>query len=315
MRLSAPTICVTIVTIVLTCGTAHAQPQCEVTSNPSEVELVTDDIRNFVTAMEAMPDADDTASVLQEQYFDKASPGLKEYLRSNEVTAAKFLGQITKKAEKYSSLAELADQLDAHADSIRGGLVNLKELIPSAAFIPVYFFVGIHGGMFGEPSEYGIMIGFSEPFPGPDAVKRILTHEFVHVQQALTVGLEEYQRVYSDKRSLLALAIREGTAEFLMHLSTGLWLKRDANAFLLEHEEELWKRFQKAMHDRDVGDWMWAEPNDPEQPRDVGYVLGARIVEAYYNRAADKQKAIQEILAVTDYRAFLEKSGYGNSPK
>lgn len=33
-------------------------------------------------------------------------------------------------------------------------------------------------------------------------------------------------------------------------------------------------------------------------------------VETYYEAAEEKEQAVREILAVTDYRAFLERSGY-----
>ncbi|NIU51572.1 MAG: lytic murein transglycosylase, partial [Gemmatimonadetes bacterium] len=35
-----------------------------------------------------------------------------------------------------------------------------------------------------------------------------------------------------------------------------------------------------------------------------------RIAKAYYERAADKRAAIAEILGVTDFKGFLERSGY-----
>ena len=59
-----------------------------------------------------------------------------------------------------------------------------------------------------------------------------------------------------------------------------------------------------------MGEWLWKSPGNPEQPQDVGYALGARIVEAYHDRAEDKPEAVREILAITDYPAFLERSGY-----
>ena len=64
------------------------------------------------------------------------------------------------------------------------------------------------------------------------------------------------------------------------------------------------------MSGKDTKDWMWSEPEDPEQPRDVGYLIGARIVQTHYEKALDKAKAVSEILSVRDYPAFLERSGY-----
>lgn len=46
------------------------------------------------------------------------------------------------------------------------------------------------------------------------------------------------------------------------------------------------------------------------RPRDLGYWLGYRIVRRYYEDAADKQRAVRDILGLTDFAAFLGRSGY-----
>ena len=61
----------------------------------------------------------------------------------------------------------------------------------------------------------------------------------------------------------------------------------------------------------ETGDWLWKQPATSDQPQDLGYAIGARIVESYYESAADKGKAAQQIMAITDYPAFLALSGYG----
>ena len=66
------------------------------------------------------------------------------------------------------------------------------------------------------------------------------------------------------------------------------------------------------MNNREFGDWLFSEPKDPDQPRDLGYILGALIVESYYENAGDKKKALEEILKITDYKAFLAKSRYAD---
>jgi len=47
-----------------------------------------------------------------------------------------------------------------------------------------------------------------------------------------------------------------------------------------------------------------------EQGNDLGYWVGYRIAKAYYQRAADKQQAVREILEMSDPKAFLAKSGW-----
>jgi hypothetical protein len=39
-------------------------------------------------------------------------------------------------------------------------------------------------------------------------------------------------------------------------------------------------------------------------------MMGALIVESYYRNAENKEKALQEILKITDYEGFLAKSRY-----
>ena len=86
----------------------------------------------------------------------------------------------------------------------------------------------------------------------------------------------------------------------------------DAVDYCLAHEAAIWERFGQRMNGRETDGWMWSTPEDPAIPRDLAYVFGSRIVRAYYDRADDKHQAVREILAVTDYPAFLYKSGYGD---
>jgi hypothetical protein len=54
----------------------------------------------------------------------------------------------------------------------------------------------------------------------------------------------------------------------------------------------------------------WVDNSTLEKGNDLGYWVGYRIVKAYYQRAADKQQALREILELSDPHAFLTKSGW-----
>ena len=285
--------------------------QCEVTNEPSQVLLSHEDVVNFLQALDVLESASDSASVLQRMYLAKASPGLSEYLRSHEFGAEDFVEAIRDEGDKYRGLRDLPSQLASQEGATRSALASLRREIPDVEFVPVYFFVGIADvGLNAEPSEYGLLLAITETTSDFSVVKLAIVHETVHVQQALAIGIEEYMQVFGPKMSLLALAIREGTAEFLTSLSTGEYAKKRAYEYVLENEAALWQRFERDMLERLPGEWMFATPSDPEQPTDLGYIMGARIVEAFYDRAADKARAVREILAVTDYEAFLGQSGY-----
>lgn len=49
-----------------------------------------------------------------------------------------------------------------------------------------------------------------------------------------------------------------------------------------------------------------------EGVQDLGYWMGYKITEAYFDKAKDKKEAVSEILNITDFSAFLRESGYLN---
>jgi hypothetical protein len=303
------------ISLVLVCSTSLAQLKCELTNDPAKIQLIDDDVRNFLRALDMLDSESDWASVIQKEYLDKASPGLKEFVREKELKAEHFVDAIKQRKDSYYSLKDLPEKLALQEAKISKAFAGLKKIIPQAVFMPAYYLVGHTPGALGEPSEYGLMIAISELDEDIEGIHLLLVHETIHVQQALTVGMEEYQAIFGPKMSLLALAIREGTAYFLTLLAAGGHTHKEGYDYLIQNEEKLWKRFKAEMNNRLPGDWMWSKPADPEQPLHLGYVVGSRIVESFYNKAEDKQKAVQEILSVTDYKGFLEKSGYADLTK
>ncbi|UCC38591.1 MAG: hypothetical protein JSV96_12250 [Candidatus Aminicenantes bacterium] len=297
-------------TLVMLWSETRAQLKCELTNDPAKIQLIDDDVKNFLRALDLLGAERDWAAIIQKEYLDKASSGLKEFLREKGFKAEHFVKAIRQRREAYDSLRDLPKQLALQEKTIRGAFAGLKKIIPNAVFMPVYYLVGPRPGALGEPSEYGLMISISELDTDIEKIHLLLVHETIHVQQALTIGMAEYQAIFGPKMSLLALSIREGSAYFLTLLSTGGHTHKDSYDYYIQNENELWNRFKKDMNKRFPGDWMWKKPTDPEQPPDLGYIVGARIVEAYYNNAKDKLKAVQDILLVADYKEFLNKSRY-----
>ncbi|UCF20058.1 MAG: hypothetical protein JSU87_01205 [Gemmatimonadota bacterium] len=289
-----------------------AQLKCETTNDPDEVQLISDDVLNFLKAIERIDSGENAEIALGEEYLDKASPGLREYLREHDLDAGQFAAAISKDPERYSALEKLPAQLASQEDEVRRAFHELNRIIPEVTFIPIYYLVGVQRGFFAEPSEYGLMIAISELAEDPSLVALGLVHETVHVQQALTVGIEEYMQVFGPKMSLLSLSLREGAAYFLTTLALNRQTLPEAYDYFIENEEALWEQFKSELGNRDPGEWLFRKPEDRNRPQDLGYLMGARIVESYYNQSSDKAQAITDILAIVDYPDFLKKSGYGN---
>lgn len=321
MRPGAKSVQITCIVAVLGVLGANARAQQRLTENvildPAAAQFVYEDVENFVRAMEKISSGADTTETLQAEYFDKATPGLKMFVEKYNLTLERLLKAIRKHPQKYSSLGESLAALKSQTSRYRDVYADLKKEIGDAVFPPTYFLVGAFRGI-GSGSVEGPLLSIEketiESIEGD--LSATLVHEMVHMQQLAALG-EAYFVIFSGKeKTLLALSIREGVATYFAERITGGSVhKNKARDYLLAHEEELWRTFRQEMHGQKTGEWLWSTPSAPEQPRDVGYAIGARIAEAYYERASDKPKAVREIMAITDYPAFLAKSGYGKDFK
>ena len=290
---------------------AQAQWPLELAEDPAEAPFVTEDLHNFLRAAERLASEADTLAVLQEEYLDKGTAGLRAFAARYDLTAESLRAALRQEPEAYTALASKVQVLEGQLPTYRQAYADLKHHIPGAAFPPTYLLVGTYRGI-GSGSEVGALVTIekrSEASLRGD-ITTLLVHEMVHMQQALAMGPEKYQAIYGPEKSLLALTIREGIAEYFANLVTGRMTQESARGFVLENEAALWERFTPEMLGTEEGDWMWAKPKDPAQPPGVGYVMGALITKAYYENADDKEQAIRDILSVTDYPAFLERSGY-----
>jgi hypothetical protein len=304
-----------ILGLALFSGWPAVNPQMElpVTGDPGQVKFYYDDLHNFLAAFRKINAGADLAQTLKTEYLDKASPALKNYMQDQGFELKNFVGRFDSYKEAYATLPKAPEQLAAQEENIRKALVSMKKVLPKSVFLPIYYLVGISGGLHAEPSEVGIRFAMSR-LGSPehlDKLKLTVVHETVHVQQFMAIGPEEYHRIYEDKQSLLAVSIREGVAEYLTYLITGEYSKKEVLDYIKKDEKRIWERFESEMHNREFGDWLFSATKNPDQPRDVGYMMGGLIVESYYENAGDKEKALEEILKVIDYDGFLAKSRYG----
>ena len=298
-----------ILIITLYGSPMNAQLSDYLTMDPQQARFIYEDIHTFVRAHKLLTPGCDSLAVLQTEYLDKGTPGLKMFIEKYDLTAERLVKAIRKYPEKYAALGDMPELIAAKEDSYREAFTKLKELIPNAVFPRTYFLVAGHRGI-GSGSTEGQLISI-EKWKKPIEDKRtLLIHELVHFQQVMAVGYDKYKALFGPEKNLLGLCIREGTAEFYANLVTGNITQDEAVDYTMKHERRLWEWLRKEMHGQETGDWMWSKPSDPEQPRHVGYVMGYLIVESYYNNATDKTQAVREILGVTDYKAFFEQSGY-----
>lgn len=287
-------------------------------SREPEILLVTTDIDLFWAAYPAaMRDTAQAYRVFQTQYFARGSPGLRDYFtRKYKNDARLFARRITQRPRYYASIRETTQSIREQQPQIMAAFHRLQALHPPVRFNPIYFLMGGLAGSTAQPP--GLLIGLDQTACGPGVdtaeltlvqrnrcaplrdIAALVTHEMVHNTQQAHDG------------TLLSAVIREGMADFVAELVTG---RPGSNARLHPygdaHERALWQAFRPEMYGTRPGNWLANSAQEtPEKPCDLGYYVGYKICQAYYEKAADKRQALATMLTTKDFNAFLTQSGY-----
>ena len=290
--------------------------------DPEGAAIVTTDMDLFWSLYDKLLSSSNPAGVLENEYFRKGSPGLQDFIFAR-ITSGTDLWKTMQAAPKYyAALRPATLRIHDFVPQIRTSFHKMKELYADSTFPDVYFLIGrMNSG--GTTGPAGLLIGadmFGKTPSVPldelsewhrkvvgsvESIPSIVAHELIHYQQK------------TEGKTLLAAAIHEGSADFVGELISGVddHFNHEARTYGLQHEPELWAQFSQEMHGTNTSHWMYEGKVVNGRPADLAYFVGYRISEAYYNQAADKKKAIVEILQCTDADKLLSVSGYQASTK
>lgn len=189
------------------------------------------------------------------------------------------------------------DQLPSKEKRIRAIYSALKYWYPNAKFPPIYFVYGrFNSG--GTSAKDGIIIG-TEMLKNLDGVSGLIAHELIH-----------YQQNFEGKNMLLKWALLEGSADFIGELISGESINNSSYKYGEQHLDKLSQEFVTKLKNQDYQDWLYGTSKKDDRPNDLGYWMGYKITEAYFNNQKDKRKAIAEILNMKDPMLFLRQSGF-----
>ena len=265
-------------------------------TDPDSAKLITSDVRLFWQAVDRAS-RDSLAPVLQREYLDRGTVGVRDFIPGRIFSAEDLGAAVRDRRAKYDSVRAANVDVARAEPAIRAAFRRLKAIYPDAVFPDVYFVIGrFNSG--GTASKHGLLIG-AEMYRDPSGLPAIVAHELIHYQQ------------HYDNPTLLEHSFLEGTADFLGEMISGSQINNAAHDYGLAHEHALWQEFKSHFDDRQFYPWMYGRPPDG-RPNDLGYFIGYRIAEAYYNRTADKQHAIRDIIngGNGNVRELLAKSGY-----
>ncbi len=286
-------------------------------ADPKKAAVVTSDIHHFWAAYDqAMKDTANFKSIMKKMYFDKASPGMNDYMVSKVSSIDAFVEHIRSAPAFYAGIRNNTFKTDAYKPAFSSAYLKMKSLYRSAKFPDVYFVVGAFTSA-GTVSDIGLLLGINQIASDPGvplnelSVKRrsrlseisllpnVLAHELVHYQQD---GMK-------NDTTTLSYAIREGMGDFIGELISG----KPANQVLFDwtkgKEKRIWEKFKADMYYDRYDNWIAnSKISGPDNLPDQGYWIGYEICKAYYEQSKDKKQAIYDMLHIQDYKAFLEKS-------
>ena len=286
---------------------ANSQPNYP--KSPDAAEIYFTDVEHFAEAYEALSTNPDTLGVLKSLYFDRATPGLTEFIGRHQLTPELLKTAMAASPERYAMipafLSNKAEIKNLHANLMR----EYHNVLPDAMYAPTWLLVGANRGI-GQASKVGQLITITRVADNPGKLKKLMVHELSHFQQAMAMGPQKYGELYSQENNMLGLCLREGGAEFITSLVLDDITQTKALAYIDENEDELKEKFIRDLEKQDTEFWLWESLDKKDHPGLIGYAMGYKICKAYYDLAEDKDAALQDILRMENAEVFLRSSKY-----
>jgi len=290
---------VVALTMLVWSGGAHA-------ASPA---IHTEDVTLFYQVYDAAG-GHPTADQIQHDYIDKGSDGLRSFLKQRRTTAARIVQAIADHPQIYADARKCLAVLPRAKTRVSAALSKLGSLYPEAKFPPVTVAIG-RGKPVAIADETGVMVGLESlcavSWMSADLENRVtyvIAHEYTHVQQAL--ASPAFYNI--DKPTVLDAAIIEGAAEFMGILTSGGTSYAYFAKATAGREKQIETAFVPDEDKTELSAWFFN--GTLEKPGDMGYWVGRRIVQSYYEHATDKRAAIRDIIEIKDAHAFLTKSGW-----
>lgn len=297
--------------------------------------VLTIDIDHFWEAYDALAQCktyEDSVLCIEKKYLLRGTDGLKDFAVARDFTPEGFINALRRYPKYYASVRPNTYEVKKAEPIIEEVFQNFKKLYPNFKPFKVCFGIGMlnTGGTVSnqfvligtEISTAGKNVDYSEFDNGmgeaiqsgivPDVsqkIKNFVAHECVHTQQKSTLDTNGIACF------LLYSCIREGACDFIGELITGSHINKGMKKYADAHEAELWQEFKNMICQEDRSAWLYNGGSVKDKPADLGYYIGYKICEAYYQNATDKKQAIVDIIEMDNPMDFLIKSGYDRKPK
>jgi predicted Zn-dependent protease DUF2268 len=293
----------------------------------TDYKIETSDIDNFWMAFDQLESAgsnEDSIDIIQKLYIDRASSEFKKFIRARDFTAEEYILKIGLYPRFWQSIRPLTERIESRTAEIQDVFNELGQALPDYKQPDLCFAIGcLRTG--GTTSSDLILIG-AEIAAADTSVEKselppwlkstigttggiisMIAHEAIHTQQF------DHRRIVLFTNHLLEQALTEGVADFLTSVILGLNINAELHRYGDDNQCSLWKNFESDMESnpKDYSNWLYNSANAKGRPADLGYYIGFKIAEAYYQKQTDKRKAMETLLNKKKYKKVFQESKYG----
>jgi hypothetical protein len=291
------------------CGLATAADSLPEIHSPA---IHIGDVELFFRVYDAAKGAP-SAEVLQRDYLDAGSDGLRQFIPNRIVSADALATAISKHRDTYEKARTCAAELPDVRQRLAAALKKLGEIYPAAKFPPVTMLIG-RGNTGGTPGKAGVLIGVETVCKADwmqadvgDRLVHLIAHEYAHVQQPI---VERIENPNDGTLTVLQVSLVEGVAELLAELTSGSISNIQLQRYAAGRELEIERAFLADANKTDLSAWLYNGRGTPDRPGDLGYWVGYRIAKQFYERSPDKLVAIRELITMEDAQDILRRSGW-----
>ena len=268
-----------------------------------------------------------TADQLQRGYLDPGSYGVRIFTPDRIIDAHHLAAAVGKRPNFYVRAINVCLPIVKETTAeLRATYLAFRGLFPERPLPRFYLVVGADnsGGTAGPGAQVlGLetLCGLADtPEKLREIVRSFYAHETVHTFQP-AAGFEDLDN------GLLSSVLVEGAADFIATLVTGHQIDPARAAWASPREAELWKQFEADLAITSGMKWSERKPGTPAAksfdrwignygsapkgwPIEVGYWIGQRIWQRWYDRQPDKRAAVREMVALTDPAGVLAQGRF-----
>jgi len=285
----------------------------------------TTDIDHFWAAYDAIQKAKDVPqkiAIINEQYINKGSKGLKAFMAARQYNDTLWVELIDKLPKFWNSIRPNTLSIKHKTAELEKAIKKLKEIYPDLKPADMYFTIGgLRSG--GTVKDNMVLVGAEIATGNANTDVSEFTSNWlknVFKEQSLNniVSLNIHEYIHTQQKadgsSLLSHAIKEGACDFIAELAIQQPLQTKYLSYGKANASSIKELFKKEMFFNDYTNWLYNGSQRAEDA-DLGYYVGYEICKAYYQKVKNKKQAIKEIIEL-DFgndqavESFLETSGF-----